>query len=83
MLKNITERPQNTHKYSGIIVMKIYDIGIILPSASLLPPICLLCGSLLTLYMLCVETLRHICTNKRNIGEAWEKYRRQERIEGE
>ena len=72
MLKNVAKELENTSKGSGIIAIKICDIGIILPSASLLPPICLLCGSLLTLYMLCVETLRHVSTNKRNIGEAWE-----------
>jgi hypothetical protein len=26
----------------------------------------------MTLNTLCVETLRHVSTNKRNIGEAWE-----------
>ena len=55
---------------SGIIAVKISNTGIILPSASLLPPICLSFDSYMTLNMLCVETLRHVCTNKRNIGEA-------------
>ena len=71
--------------YEGgsIIAVKISNTGIILPSASLLPPICLLCGSLLTLYMLCVETLRHVSTNKRNIGETSEKHGRQEGVKNE
>ena len=50
--------------------MKIYKNGIILPSASLLLPICFSFASYMTLNMLCVETLLHVCTNKRNIGEA-------------
>jgi hypothetical protein len=33
--------------------------------------------------MLCVETLRHVSTNKRNIGETSEKHGRQEGVKSE
>jgi hypothetical protein len=51
-VKKVTKGLQNTQKDSGIIVTKIYDNGIILPSASLLPPICLPFDSYTTLNML-------------------------------